>query len=83
MQVTVGAEWPTSGGGRRSYAVALDINDLIEMTSQEKVDSWSRTEILSQLNRRAECLVIKHVADEGGMSQELALKKIKRIQNGV
>lgn len=39
----------------------------------------TRKEMLAQLNKRAEVMVIAYVAQEGGMSQEFAQKRIKEI----
>lgn len=79
MQVQCGAEWPTSGGGRRSYSLALDKDDLTEFMGEEAVASMSRKEVLSALNKRAEILVIAYVAQQGGMSDEFAQRRIKEI----
>lgn len=79
MQVTCGAEWPTSGGGRRTYSLSLDKEDLAEFMGEAVVAEMSRKEMLSQLNKRAEVMVIAYVAQEGGMSQEFAQKRIKEI----
>jgi hypothetical protein len=81
MEVTCGAEWPTSGGGRRSYALTLDKDDLIEQMGQEAVGELSNQQILKQLNTRAEILVVAHVAEEGGMDKEFAQRRIKELKN--
>lgn len=82
MQVTVGSEWPTSGGGRRSYALTLDKDDLCEQIGSERVATLSHQDILQQLNMRAEILVVSHVAKEGGMSTEMAQQRIRELKNG-
>lgn len=79
MQVTCGAEWPTSGGGRRSYSLCLDRDDLADFMGEEVVAAMSRKEVLAQLNKRAEVMVIAYVAQEGGMSKEFAQKRIQEI----
>jgi hypothetical protein len=81
MQVTCGAEWPTSGGGRRSYALTLDRDDLKEQMGVDAVEVMSNSEVLRQLNVRAEILVVAHVAKEGGMSSEMANQRIKELKN--
>jgi hypothetical protein len=81
MQVTCGAEWPTSGGGRRSYALTLDRDDLKEQMGTEAVEVMNNSEVLRQLNLRAEILVVAHVAKEGGMSSEMANQRIKELKN--
>jgi hypothetical protein len=79
MQVTVGSEWPTSGGGRRSYALALDREDLADFMGEETVSAMTRKEVLTHLNKRAEVLVLAYVAKEGGCSQEFAANRIHEI----
>lgn len=82
MQVTVGSEWPTDGGGRRSYALTLDVEDLKDMRGEEAVEAMSRAEILTALNKTAEVLVVSYSAKEGAMSQERAAQRIREIKNG-
>lgn len=82
MQVTSGAEWATSGGGRRSYALSLDLDDLREMRGEDKVAGLDRKQCLSELNKAAEILVLAYVAQEGGISKELAQSRIAEIKNG-
>lgn len=82
MQVTSGAEWVTNVGNKRSYALTLDIDDLKEIKGIEAVDAMSRKEILSELNRTVEILVVGYISSEGGMSPEFAQKRIAEIKNG-
>lgn len=46
---------------------------------EEVVAAMSRKEVLAQLNKRAEVMVIAYVAQEGGMSKEFAQKRIQEI----
>jgi hypothetical protein len=61
MQVTVGAEWPTSSAGRRSYAVTLDEDDLRTMLPEDAELPASAVARLDMMSKRAEILVLRYV----------------------
>lgn len=82
MQVTCGAEWPTSAGGRQQYAISLDKEDLIEMIGEEKAAGLTGQRLREALTKLADSMVIQYVHKAGGMSDEMAQQRLRAIKNG-
>lgn len=81
MQVTCGAEWQVSSGGRRNYAISLDIDDLTEIKGEEAVSHLTRKELLKELNKTADSLVVGYLVTEGAISREYAEQRLREIQH--
>lgn len=82
MQVSCGSEWSTYGGNKRSYAVSLDIDDLKELKGEEEVDRLTRKEMLKELNKAADLLVIGYMLQEDAITKDFAEQRIREIKNG-
>jgi hypothetical protein len=81
MQVTVGAEWPTSSAGRRSYAVTLDEDDLRTMLPEDAELPASAVARLDMMSKRAEILVLRYVHKQGGIGDEAFRARTEAIRN--
>lgn len=75
MNVTVGAEWPTSGGGRRNYAVTLNEEDILNWRQYSQSVLWDK------LNTKAEVLVVTYMYNEGELPKERYDARIAELTN--
>jgi hypothetical protein len=78
MQVTSGSTWKTENGDTRSYSLSLDTADLQLM--HVDVSDWKVSEILSELNLRADMLVITYMQAEGGIPKSFASARLLELK---
>ena len=74
MQVTIGTEWASYEGTRRSYAVTLSEDDI-------NTEGMNKAQIFNKLNVSAELMMISHAVKEGGMSTVQAEQRRRELLN--
>lgn len=85
MEVSSGATFPTSSGGRREYRMSLDVQDLIEQLGGDeaavaRVKAMKPTERARQLRVRCDIYVVSFLADEGEYSKEHAMSRLQELR---
>lgn len=85
MEVTCGATWPTSSGGRREYRMTLDEDDLVEQLGGDaeagaKVAAMNWQQKRKQLSIRSDMMVVVYMMEEGEYSQEHGMSRLKDLR---
>jgi hypothetical protein len=77
VKITVGATWDAPGGGKRSYEVSFEEQDIVDLV---KARGLTRGQAVDHLSRQGDALVVIYVHSQGGIGDETFRARIAELR---